>query len=488
VASSWPEFAEKTLEIRARARLGSTLNGKYRLDRLLGVGGMASVYAATHRNTKRFAVKVLHPELSLNEDLRVRFVREGYLANSVGHPGAVAVLDEDTSEGETFLVMELLDGEAIDELATRLGGRLSPRVALAVADALLDVLTAAHARSIVHRDIKPANVFLTSSGELKVLDFGVARIRDASGNGTTRSGLTMGTPAFMAPEQALARPAEIDGRTDVWSVGATLYSLLSGRQVHQAASGQEAMIWTATRQAPSLFSVAPELPVAIVSVVDKALAFARSDRWESAAAMQEAVRAAFLEIEGEALSGAILTTVAPAPHVQLASRELGETIADPMGPTAVGPAFTPPEARRVSSSSPQATSVVANSVAKRRPQRGRLAIAAIALVAIGAIAGSIASRFRGERTSVSGAPSAGAPDPAKPPAEAAPGATTAAPSAAPVSSGTAIPVRASATAPIAPPTPVGTGQPRGRGGPPNVRPAAQPSASASSPRDEFDHQ
>jgi serine/threonine protein kinase len=484
VASSWAELSAGSLEARARARLGLTLNGKYRLDRLLGVGGMASVYAATHRNTKRFAVKVLHPELSLNEDQRLRFVREGYLANSVGHPGAVAMLDEDTSGGETFLVMELLDGEAVDELCTRLGGRLSPRVALAVADALLDVLACAHARSIVHRDIKPANVFLTSDGEIKVLDFGVARIRDASGRGNTQSGLTMGTPAFMAPEQALARPDEIDGRTDVWSVGATLYSLLSGCQVHQASSGQEAMIWTATRQAPSLYSVAPELPSPVVGLVDKALAFARDDRWASAAAMREAVRAAFEAIEGEAISGAILAAVAPAPHLQLTSRPAG-LIADPMGPTAVGPtpALTPSDPRRVSTSSPQARSVVSSANAARAHRRrgARLAVVALALIGIGAVAGAIATQGRSPKAPASLPPSS-VPVSTGPPSASASVAPNAPASAATVPAAPVSPARPSAVA--SPPSE----PPRARSGAATtVRPAA-PSPSASSTRDEFDHQ
>jgi serine/threonine-protein kinase len=104
----------------ARERLGRVLRGKYRLDRVIGVGGMATVYAATHRNKKRFAIKMLHPELSRREAMRTRFLREGYVANSVEHPGAVAVLDDDVAEdGSAFLVMELLHGGALDEVALR---------------------------------------------------------------------------------------------------------------------------------------------------------------------------------------------------------------------------------------------------------------------------------------------------------------------------------------------------------------------------------
>src|SRR5580700_12087689 len=110
-------MADDELLALARARLGMVLRGKYRLDRVLGIGGMATVYAATHRNKKKVAIKMLHPELSIRENIRARFLREGYVANSVEHPGAVAVLDDDVAEdGSAFVVMELLDGAPVDEL------------------------------------------------------------------------------------------------------------------------------------------------------------------------------------------------------------------------------------------------------------------------------------------------------------------------------------------------------------------------------------
>jgi serine/threonine-protein kinase len=116
------------LAARAQARVGSTLHGKYRIDSVLGIGGMGVVYAATHRNTKRFAVKMLHAELSHNADIRTRFLREGYAANSVGHPGTVSVLDDDVAEdGAAFLVMELLDGAGVEDLSERHRGRLPVR-------------------------------------------------------------------------------------------------------------------------------------------------------------------------------------------------------------------------------------------------------------------------------------------------------------------------------------------------------------------------
>src|ERR1700681_2212391 len=126
------------LEARARARLGTVLRGKYRLDRVLGLGGMAVVYEATHRNKAKFAVKMLHADLSMRESVRTRFLREGYAANSVKHPGAVLVVDDDVAEdGAAFLVMELLDGIGCEDLWERSGHRIAPDAASTIVIQLL---------------------------------------------------------------------------------------------------------------------------------------------------------------------------------------------------------------------------------------------------------------------------------------------------------------------------------------------------------------
>ena len=287
----------------ARARLGMVLSGKWTLDALLGVGGMAAVYAATHRNGKRVAVKMLHEALSHSDEVRKRFLQEGYAANTIQNEGAVSVLDDDVApDGSAFLVMELLEGETLENRWERLQHRLPVGEVLAMVDQLLAVLAAAHTKSVVHRDIKPENLFLTRGGVLKVLDFGIARVLEAekARGGATRAGMVMGTPAFMAPEQARGRWDEVDGRTDLWAVGATMFTLLSGRFVHQAASEHERMIVSATRRAPSLATVAPGMPVAVTAIVDRALAFERIERWPDAASMQRAVRTALDALGGTA--------------------------------------------------------------------------------------------------------------------------------------------------------------------------------------------
>src|SRR5262249_29132095 len=178
--------------------VGAVINDKWRIDNKLGSGGMATVFAATHRNGNRVAIKVLRRSLSQDVAVRERFLREGYIANAVGHPGVVKVLDDGvTSDGAHFLVMELLEGETLEERRKRLGGKLPIEEVFTVGEQLLDLLAAAHARRIVHRDIKPDNVFITNDGTVKLLDFGVARMRRGTTD-TTTSGLMLGTPDFMA--------------------------------------------------------------------------------------------------------------------------------------------------------------------------------------------------------------------------------------------------------------------------------------------------
>ncbi len=308
---------EDELLARAKARLGTILRGKYRVDRVLGAGGMATVYAATHlRNANRVAVKVLHRELTLERDLRERFLREGYAANSVEHPGTVRILDDDSAEdGALFLVMELLDGETLDARWERKNRRIPVSEVVPLISELLDVLDAAHSKGIVHRDLKPENLFVTREGRLKVLDFGVARLREGTPATQTRTGAVFGTPAFMPPEQALGRSAEVDAVSDIWSVGATAFALLAGRHVHGGTTAEEILVQAATRPAPALNGVAPDVPTQIACVIDQALAAEKKDWWPSARAMREALARAW---QGDDAAGlGEQTQVAPPPKTTM---------------------------------------------------------------------------------------------------------------------------------------------------------------------------
>ena len=288
-------------QARARARLGTVLADKWRLEGLLGLGGMAAVYTARHRNGARAAIKLLHPELGRVPELRERFLREGYLANTVEHPCAVRVLDDDVVTGGpdgdlAYLVMELLEGESVDARMQRLGAPLGEDDVLLVADDVLGVLEAAHDKGIVHRDVKPENLFFArdpdrEDGEtrVKVLDFGLARMDLGI---VTRAGLALGTPSFMAPEQAAGRSAEIDGRTDLFGLGATMFRCLTGARIHDGANGAEIVAKMATLPAPPLRSVRADVSEPVAAIVDRALQFRREDRYPNAAAMRVDVQAA----------------------------------------------------------------------------------------------------------------------------------------------------------------------------------------------------
>ncbi|HXX67218.1 MAG TPA: protein kinase [Polyangiaceae bacterium] len=307
--------------LQACARVGTTVAKKWHLDALLGAGGMAAVYAATHRNGSRAALKILHLALSTDRAVRGRFQREGYAANAVGHPGVVRVLDDDVLEdGSPFLVTELLDGETLEDRRGRLGGRLSVAEVLTYTDALLDVLVAAHSNGVVHRDLKPDNLFLTRTGQLKVLDFGIARIRDlASDSQFTKNGALLGTPRFMSPEQARGLTDDVDAQSDLWACGATMFDLLSGRPVFDAPTPHQVLMLAATVAAPTFESVWPDAPPSVASVVDRALAFEKKDRWPDAAAMQQAVRFAYCDRRGGRFS--------PAPPQPPPGRDVGARMA-----------------------------------------------------------------------------------------------------------------------------------------------------------------
>ncbi len=331
-ASQGANVISDDLDSRARARIHTTLKRKYRVEELIGSGGMAAVYRASHRNGLRVAIKVLHPHLSFNTELRTRFLREGYAANRVDHAGIVRVLDDEAMEdGTVYLVMELLEGETLDARWKRAGQRLPLRDVCAHAYALLDVLAAAHDKGVVHRDIKPENLFLTREGLLKVLDFGIARLLETDGgDAVTRTGCTIGTPPFMSPEQALGRSSEIDGQSDLWAVGATMFTLVSGQYVHEGETASEILIRAGSEQARSLRDVAPEVPEAIAEVVDRATAFDKADRWPDARSMQDALAKACAETCRSTLA---LPAAYGTPTAAIASRPPGPWVATPLPPS-----------------------------------------------------------------------------------------------------------------------------------------------------------
>ncbi|MFO0741439.1 MAG: serine/threonine-protein kinase [Labilithrix sp.] len=291
--------------------VGATLRGKWVIERLIGVGGMAFVFEARHRNGHRVAIKCMRPELARQPLLVQRFVREGYVANTIEHPGAVAIQDDDvTDDGSPFLVMELLVGETLGERLRR--GPLGLAEATSVMLAILDVIAAAHEKGVVHRDLKPDNLFLTRDGALKVLDFGIARLAQrAPSESETLTGVTVGTIGFMSPEQARGESGS-DPRADVWALGATFYTLLTGARLHARANANEALLVAMTTPVAPMASLLPQAPASIHAVLDRALAFSITDRYPNAAAMRDALRHAAGVVERTArTSGPPLASIPP---------------------------------------------------------------------------------------------------------------------------------------------------------------------------------
>ncbi|MFT3921424.1 MAG: protein kinase [Myxococcales bacterium] len=284
-------------------RIGKLIAGKYRLELVLGRGGMGTVYRATHTWTGRaVAVKYLHPDHAQDAGSVGRFLREARAAASVRHPNAVDVLDmgQDT-DGSAYLVLEFLEGSTLGE---RLSAekKLAPATLARLIAPVLEALEELHRAGVVHRDFKPANIFLArnSRGQVvpKLLDFGVAKVLDESAGTATTTGIVVGTPAYMAPEQA-AGNGDVGPWTDLWAVGAVLYQCLVGELPFVAPTPSLMLVAVMTKEAPSLASKRPDLDAALCAVVDRALTKDPAARFKSAAEMAEALcKATGVELTG----------------------------------------------------------------------------------------------------------------------------------------------------------------------------------------------
>lgn len=274
--------------------VGQVINGKYRVLRLIGDGGMGSVYEANHQVLGvNVALKFLHPELSEEFNLKERFLQEARVSATIRSPHIVRVLDVDVFGDRPYLVMDLLRGEPLQRRMTQ-AGRLSVAQTLGYVDQILLGLQEAHDKNIVHRDLKPDNVFITRGqhGEelLKILDFGIAKLRqDAGAKGNlTQPGAVMGTPEYMAPEQAYSAD-QVDARSDVYSVGVMLFEMLSGKRPVEGETPQEIAHKILMGQALRLDQIAPDVPPGLVRVIHTAMEPRPEDRWADARALREAL-------------------------------------------------------------------------------------------------------------------------------------------------------------------------------------------------------
>jgi tetratricopeptide (TPR) repeat protein len=252
--------------------------GPYRLVREIGSGGMGVVYEAEDtRLRRRVAVKLLPPELSRDRGAKERFLREARAASALDDPNICTVHDVGECDGQLYIVMAYYEGETLKERLAK--GPLPESEARQVAIEVARALARAHEAGIVHRDIKPANVMLTGRGKVKVLDFGIAKMR---GDATlTRAGSSLGTPAYMSPEQARGEP--VDGRTDVWSLGALLYEMLAGRRPFPGDDERAVLAAIQSRKPEPLERIRPEVPPELSRTVAKALAKNPAERHQSAA-------------------------------------------------------------------------------------------------------------------------------------------------------------------------------------------------------------
>jgi eukaryotic-like serine/threonine-protein kinase len=265
------------------------LAGRYRLGEQIAAGGSARVVAALdERLARRVAVKLVDAAVVDSTDpvARQRFVRESRASAGFSHPNAVAVYDTGEDAGLLYLVMELVDGPSVAQLVA--GGPLPVERAVRIAAQVLDALDAAHASGVVHRDVKPANVLVTKSGDAKLADFGIAKRFDDLAESVTRTGLVVGTPRYLAPEQALGRP--LTPASDVYAVGVLLYEMLTGAPPYDGATPTEAAMAHQVAPVPSVTDHRPDVPSPIAAAVTRALAKDPAERFQSAHEMAVALR------------------------------------------------------------------------------------------------------------------------------------------------------------------------------------------------------
>jgi len=368
--------------------VGSIVNGKYRIVRTLGDGGMGSVFEAQHAVLgTRVAIKVLHPELMRRTGLVERFLQEARVVAQIRSANVVQVIDVDrTPEGHAFIVMELLEGEALSTVLDR-QRRLPVPIACAYAAQILSALEAAHALGVIHRDLKPENVIVTMAAGrpiLKLIDFGIAKARrtEASQRNLTVAGVVMGTAEYMAPEQA--RSAEsVDARADLYAVGVMLYEMIAGMRPVRGDAGEDARV-VALRvergEVIPLVQAAPGAPRELAGLVHHAMAARPEMRFASAAQMRVAL---------EGLKDVSVPRMSSAPPGGSAPGSVSEPRVDtvrapPVATALVGPSYS----GGYTPAAPASPAIPAAEPYGRRASAGRTAaIAGLGILFVASVAG-----------------------------------------------------------------------------------------------------
>jgi serine/threonine-protein kinase len=316
-------------------RLVIAVGTQYLVDAEIGRGGMAVVYRARDlRLNRRVAIKVLPPELAFNADVRERFLREAQTSAQLAHPGIVPIYTVDEAEQLVFFVMALVDGETLGERLLR--ERLLPLEQVrAILMAVADALAYAHAHGVVHRDIKPDNIMLErGTGRAVVTDFGIARAA-AGDSRLTVTGVAIGTPAYMSPEQALGE-RELDGRSDIYSLGIIAYQMLAGDPPFKASNTPAMLVKHVSETPRSLEQLRPDAPRELINAIMRALAKKPEDRWRDASEFRDA-------LSGTRVSTPYVERSAPAAEPLSTARgwEMAAPLADPRANLPYAPPMPP---------------------------------------------------------------------------------------------------------------------------------------------------
>lgn len=391
-----PDFGDDTL-VLSGFTAGAFFAERYRLEELLGAGAMGKVFRATDTAIDApVAVKVLHPDKARKPHVLARFRREAEILRGLGHPGIVRVLESGrASDGTDFLAMELLEGRTLRDRIRR-GGPLSPEQFLPILVAICDALGAAHQQGVIHRDLKPDNVFLVDAGgraRVKIVDFGLSRLSNSEP--ITRTGVIIGTPRYMAPEQ-IRSAKDADARTDIYACGVLAHEALTGSSPFPAEDPRQLLGCILEGRVRELETLRPDLPPRLGAVIRRAMATSPRSRYATIGAFAEA----FADVLGRSTGRSGLGT-SEALFGDLGEPEHPRTLVD-LGRTSSEPPeprFTPPPARFEPPADGRLPAPPKPRTVSRRPLMPVLVflVALVAVVCLAA-AGAFAVRYAMDRS------------------------------------------------------------------------------------------
>jgi len=306
------------------------LGNRYEIQQVLGEGGMAKVFLGTDRVLSRtVAVKVLAPQYAEDQQFVARFRREAQAAAALNHPNIVSVFDTGSNGNVHYIVMEYVEGKTLQE-TLREESRLTPERSIEIGEAVARALSAAHAKGLVHRDIKPGNIMITREGQVKVMDFGIARA--TTSDTVTQTAAVLGTAAYLSPEQAQGET--VDHRSDIYSLGVVLYEMLTGRQPFTGESPVSIAYRHVTEDPVPPSRLNPDVPEALDAIVMKAMAKSPDDRYQTAQELIDDLRRAAegMPVAAAAvLPGATTQVIDRASHTQVMTGPIEEEMEEEPG-------------------------------------------------------------------------------------------------------------------------------------------------------------